>query len=114
MTKNNPKSVKNYNNSGLKKVDWGITIFIISYLNHNPNVKRTSLSMKTGLSYSRFMRYINWLIFIEWVEMIDCDGSKVLRLTLEGMIIMYKIQKKYGDTTEYKSLPEFIKNINIS
>lgn len=49
------------------------------------------LSMKMGLSYSRFMRYIKWLLFVDWIEMTD-DGFIGLRLTDTGITIHDKLR----------------------
>ena len=84
--------MKNYNNSFLKKIDWEIIVFLLDYLHHNPNQKRTNLSMKTGLNYSRFMRYIEWLYLVEWIKISKSNDTTLINLSSQGRRMIKKIQ----------------------
>lgn len=69
----------------IKRIEWNIVKRIISILYYDVGIKKTNISMKSGLGYDKCTLYLDWMDMMELIVREDDDrGFQLIKLSQRG------------------------------
>ncbi|MCV0366010.1 MAG: winged helix-turn-helix domain-containing protein [Nitrosopumilus sp.] len=79
------------NENNIKRIDLSTIKIIILSIKENSSIRKTSLMVKTKITYPRLNLYLQWLIMMGFI--LDCNTH--FTVTTEGLKFVNRLSKNY-------------------